>query len=227
MQRPLICYDFDGTLYPGNDWDSENYSLVLASQGTDYEDELRDYAYKDQHGLLPCGSLIPLYKKYIVGQSRDIFDKAAEYEYRHAGPVYCDSLKRLKCCTQVVVSCGVCYLAEKYLKLQGLDNLFSEYHAKTFYFDENGIITGFTVEVPRPEDKVTCVERLKAKYKPSSTICVGDGPTDIPMLMNADLGIIVDPNKRYGVSPDKKIVLVRNLDESTEVIERFLEMNQS
>ncbi len=49
-----------------------------------------------------------------------------------------------------------------------------------------------TVDIHTPEAKRSALEQLRPMYR--TIVAVGDGPTDIPMLEAADLGLIMNWN---------------------------------
>lgn len=90
-----------------------------------------------------------------------------------------------------ILSCGTENIIHTFLTLLEIDHHFFQVSGKSLHF-ENAGKPSISVTIGSPQEKRSAFAELKSNY--THTIAVGDGPTDIPMLEEADLGLIIDWN---------------------------------
>jgi phosphoserine phosphatase len=95
--------------------------------------------------------------------------------------------------TMIVLSCGTYDLIQRTLHLADLENCFTVIKGNHFECEDNRI-TGMTFLMLHPQDKLT--EIKNRGLAPQTTIAVGDGYTDLPLLDWAGLPIMMDRSGR-------------------------------
>lgn len=201
-----ITFDFDGTLYPIIDFDSEQLLIHTLAQDADesYRGEALRFIADDQAG---CFLLEDFHLRYAAMARRATPAHVDAVARQLAGLLNADdrdaliALKRQSEAEFVILSCGTENLAEAFLAHLGIADLFGSIRAKRLEFSEGGKTT-VRVDIHTPEAKRVAVEELRARYR--TIVAVGDGPTDIPMLEAADLGLLIDwggtkTSDRFGV----------------------------
>ena len=189
-----IIFDFDGTLYPIIGFDSEQLLIHCLAQEADeaYRSEAERFIADDQAG---CFLLEDFHLRYAALARRATPSHIDEVARRLAGLLDTrdrEALARLKeesGADFVILSCGTENLAEAFLDHLGIRDLFSAIRAKRLIFTDGGEAT-VRVDIHTPEAKRRAVEELRDRY--TTIVACGDGPTDIPMLEAADLGLVID-----------------------------------
>ena len=116
----------------------------------------------------------------------------------------------------IVLSCGTANLGEKILGSAGIINCFENIIGNRFE-TINGRISGMTLHVPNPEDKVRYLAKLK--IEPEKSIAVGDGYTDIPMLDWVKFPVLLDrTGRKQSKLAHKSYRFVRSLQEIFDVV---------
>ena len=219
-----LIWDFDGTLLPNDPYDSEQslmmYKLYEAGERvpvlTRALARLLLYADRKEH-------LRKVFKRFYIrlmtGTSTDIFDPVGT---RLAAKISATDRRALMQLTNqghpmIVLSCGTANLSEITLQKAGLGDSF-EIIAGNRFESENGRISGMTLHIPNPEDKVRFL--AAQKVEPDRCLAVGDGYTDIPMLDWVKIPVLVDRSgrkqKKYA---HKNYRVVRSLPEILEIVE--------
>jgi phosphoserine phosphatase len=82
---------------------------------------------------------------------------------------------------------------------------------------ENGRISGMTLQISNPEDKVRYL--VARRLDPGTCVAVGDGYTDIPLLDWAGISVLVDrTGKKQLKYSDKKYRVVGSLTDILHII---------
>ena len=109
---------------------------------------------------------------------------------KQVSPSQFDLLKELgNHADMAIISCGTENLIHAFLNQLGLSAHFFFIRAKELEFTTNSA-PSLHMHVETPEKKQTILAQLKKDY--TRCIALGDGPTDLPMLSEADLGLIID-----------------------------------
>jgi len=88
----------------------------------------------------------------------------------------------------IVASCGTLDLAERILSASGILHHFEALLGNRFVFS-GGAIAGMSLSLPSPEAKLEAVRSWG--LEPESTVAVGDGPTDLPLLSWAGVPVVI------------------------------------
>jgi HAD superfamily phosphoserine phosphatase-like hydrolase len=194
--KHYIIFDFDGTLYPIIDFDSEQLLVHTLAQEKDEEfrREAMRFIADDQAGCFSFEDFHLRYEEMIRGSTAAQVEQVARhlasllsFEDRAA----LVALKEQSGADFAIFSCGTENLAESFLSHLGIRDLFESIRGKRLTFSE-GEETTLTVDIHTPEAKRSALEQLRPMYR--TIVAVGDGPTDIPMLEAADLGLIMNWN---------------------------------
>jgi phosphoserine phosphatase len=169
MAKPnLVVFDFDGTLYPFRPYDSEQ-TLVLShakTKGPLFRLRARLFVRADQRGAFNNPQFYKRYEKMI----------------RDVDPVLLEKIADL-----AILSLGTENLAELFLEELGLRDEFFLIKAKRIHWKKNKAY--LQVNIGEAEGKRANLEALRETYE--NIVAIGDGPTDIPMLRAADLGLLL------------------------------------
>jgi len=189
-----IIFDFDGTLYPIIDFDSEQLLVHTIAQTSDevFRKEAQRFIADDQAGCFLLEDFHLRYAAMTRGSTAALVDEVG----RHlAGLLSCDdrtslvTLKKESRADFAIFTCGTENLADAFLTHLGIRDLFTSIRGKRLHFEEVGNTT-MTIDIHTPEAKRRALEALRPCYR--TIVAVGDGPTDIPMLEAADLGLVID-----------------------------------
>lgn len=194
-RRYTIVFDFDGTLLPSVPWDSEQTLLLARAQEPRPRWPLhrrlygRLLALADRRGWLGGGFKMR-YARLLRGTPAALIDVVAG---RLAGRICEDTRRslfelRARGHRLLVVSCGTADLSERVLHIAGVLPCFDLLLGNRFLFAD-GRIAGLRLEVPLPLAKLQAVRA--AGLAPESTVAVGDGPTDLPLLRWAAVPVVV------------------------------------
>lgn len=218
-----IIWDFDGTLIPNDPYDSEQILMMyrLSESGqkvpafTRILAGLLIYADRKEH-------LRKLFKRFYIrlmtGSSADIFDSAGRKLAAKIPPADRNALMQLanQDHRMIVLSCGTVNLSEITLQKAGLGECFEIYAGNRFE-THNGRISGMTLHVPNPQDKLRFL--AERQIEPERCVAVGDGYTDIPLLDWAKIPVLIDraghKQRRYA---GKNYHFVRSLPEILDII---------
>jgi phosphoserine phosphatase len=206
MRRYHIIWDFDGTLLPNDPYDSEQslmmHKLYEAGERIPFvlHALARTLLYADQKEHLRK-AFKQFYIRFMKGSPVASLDRVCE---RLAAKISdADRRAVLHLAKQghhmIVLSCGTVNLSELTLEKAGLIGCFKNISGNRFEI-KNGQISGMTLDIPGPEDKVRYL--VKNRIAPDSCVAIGDGYTDIPMLDWAGISVLVDrtggKQKKYG-----------------------------
>ncbi len=190
----VIALDFDGTLYPITDYDSEQ--LLLHLSGREGAEELIE---RDQKGGFDPITFNRDYERIITGLEEEYIHRAASMIHDRISETDLLPLKRIlkhENCHLAVISCGSDRLIEEFLRLEGLE---AEFVAAKKVKTENGRIKCIEKCIGSIEDKAAAVSDIRRIWPGCTVIAAGDGPTDIHMLMAADHAFVVSWNGRKRV----------------------------
>jgi phosphoserine phosphatase len=118
-----------------------------------------------------------------------------------------------------VASCGTADLSERILEASGLRRCFEAVLGNRFVFTR-GAITGMEIDLPTPEAKLQAIR--SAGLDRGSTVAVGDGPTDIPLLKWAGIPVVVAPRGpgRVRWAP-KSCSIIASVSELLDILKRL------
>jgi phosphoserine phosphatase len=198
LRRFAIVLDFDGTILPSTPWDSEQTLLLarMESGRPGFPLARRLYcrlvAYGDRRGWLGS-SFKSHYIRLLRGTERELVDEVAvrladriSSETRRTFAELQERGHRL-----IIASCGTADLSERILGAAGVLHHFEALLGNRFVF-ARGKITGMQLSVPSPRAKLQIVRA--SGLSAESTVVVGDGPTDLPLLAWAGVPVVVAPN---------------------------------
>ncbi len=188
----LIAFDFDGTLYPLNPYDSEQMLLrsIAKTQGTLWAKRTKHLIIQDQKGALLGTSWHSRYERFIRKAKEEMISEVAMKLIHHMDIQTREALLALsEQADLAIISCGTENLIKEFLSALDLLDCFSLIKGKRIIFDPSGP-PRLSVDIGSPQDKSRLIAQLRQSY--THIVAIGDGPTDIPMLQSADLGLIVD-----------------------------------
>lgn len=194
--KHCIIFDFDGTLYPIIDFDSEQLLVHALAQEADdaFKKEAMRFIADDQAGCFSLENFHLRYEEMTRSSTAELVDQVAAHLARLLSQEDRSSLLSLKESSGAdfaIFTCGTENLAESFLSHLGIRDLFESIRGKRLTFTE-GEETTLSVDIHTPEAKRSALEELRPIYR--TIVAVGDGPTDIPMLEAADLGLIMNWN---------------------------------
>ena len=193
MKEIILAFDFDGTLYPIHEYDSEE-TLIMLGAGTDKEKEMRDELYRSvrrgEDPLIFEKGLVKLMK----GKDISLIEKTAEKLWRQSSSEMLSPVRKMAALTNTkfyVLSCGTVDIIRSFLEKAGLLD------------DTDGIIGKEFVNTPVPytnfiwhirngHDKAEALRKIKESNPEALVIAVGDGITDGPMLKVADAAYVME-----------------------------------
>ncbi len=190
----LIAFDFDGTLYPLLPYDSEQRLVLAAARNRGHLNRVRAkrMVLKDNEGKMRQGEFNRRYRDLLGGCTDSHIEEVAQDLSTLVDPAQFSLLKELSDKADLaILSCGTENLIHRFLSLYKIEHHFFQVSGKSLHFNK-GPKPDIKCTIGSPEGKRAEFVRLKKKY--TRTIAVGDGPTDIPMLEEADLGLIIDWN---------------------------------
>ena len=186
----LVIFDFDGTLYPFRPYDSEQ-TLVLShakTKGPLFRLRARLFVRADRRGAFNNPQFYKRYEKIIRDVDPELVEKTAR---DLAGLLSEEDRAAIRTLTEVadlaILSLGTENLAEFFLEELGLREEFFLIKAKRIRWKKGKAY--LKVNIGEAEGKRTNLEALRNSY--GKIVAIGDGPTDIPMLEAADLGLLL------------------------------------
>ncbi|HKL59741.1 MAG TPA: HAD family hydrolase [Sphaerochaeta sp.] len=191
-KKHLVAFDFDGTLYPLVPYDSEQRLVLSTAKDRGHLNRLRAkrMVLKDSEGRMGLGEFNRRYHDLLGGCTPAHVEQVAKDLFSLVDAKQFALLKELaEKADLAILSCGTENIIHSFLSLHKVDHLFFQVSGKSLHFN-NGQKPDITCTIGSPEMKSTVFAELKKKY--AHAIAVGDGPTDIPMLKEADLGLIID-----------------------------------
>ncbi len=177
-------------------------------------------AYGDRCGWLGGASFKRHYLRLLRGTQSELIDRVAASLAGRISPEARAAVAGLKARGHrlIVASCGTADLSERILEASGLRRCFEAVLGNRFVFTR-GAITGMEVDLPTPEAKLEAIR--SAGLDRESTVAVGDGPTDIPLLKWAGIPVVVAP-KGPGAArwAPKSCSIIASVSELLDVLER-------
>ena len=218
-----ILWDFDGTLLPSNPYDSEQSLMLYKLHQTAERIPILNRAlarvllYADRKEHLRK-VFKQFYIRFMTGTDLALLDLVCTRMAERISEVDRNAVRSLadNGHRMIVLSCGTADLGEKILGSAGIINCFENIIGNRFE-TINGRISGMTLHVPNPEDKVRYVK--EQKMNPKTCVAVGDGYTDIPILDWAEISILVDrTGKKQFKYAHKNYQFVKSLTEISDMI---------
>jgi phosphoserine phosphatase len=205
MKPDTIIWDFDGTLLPSDPYDSEQtllrYRLSAKEETISifrrmvamviiYADrkEWLKASFKKYYLWLLKGTPVEWLNRVAVNLAKKI-TTADRSVYRDL----CG-----KGHTMIVLSCGTFDLIERTIQLADLQNCFTVIKGNQFELDHHRI-SGMVFRILTPQDKLEQIRSIDIPLE--STMAVGDGYTDLPLLDRVGIPVMMDRTglkiKRY------------------------------
>ena len=183
----VIALDFDGTLYPITDYDSEQ--LLLHLSGREGAEELIE---RDKKGGFDPVSFNADFERIIQGLEESYIDEAVRILHCRCADEDFSPLRRLqaKGCHIAIISCGSDLLISRFLALAGLE---AEMIVAKEIVAEDGRISKVKSHI---NDIRETIRRIRERWPGCSVIAVGDGPTDSYMLRASDYPFVISYNGR-------------------------------
>lgn len=224
VDKALVAFDFDGTLYPLCPYDSEQLLMYLNTKGKGklQRKRVKRAIVSDQEGKSGLTQFNSNYAHWTKGATKELLEKDIGILLAHVDRNDYSCLEELSLHADLVMlSCGSIDLAKLFVERMGLSSLFHAYYGKTLRFVD-GKLDGFTTTLPTTADKATYIRRFQKEY--GNVIAVGDGPTDREMLGASDHGVLV----RYDGKPvDSPFSIHHDLPSAVRDILNFLEASSS
>ncbi|NLZ76830.1 MAG: HAD family hydrolase [Spirochaetales bacterium] len=191
MAKPnLVIFDFDGTLYPFRPYDSEQ-TLVLShakTKGPLFRLRARLFVRADRKGAFNNPQFYKRYERMIRDVDPALVEKTAKDLAGLLGKEDVEAIRDLATIADLaILSLGTENLAEFFLRELGLREEFFLIKGKRIRRKKGKAY--LKVNIGEAEDKRTHLESLRKSY--GKIVAIGDGPTDIPMLEAADLGLLL------------------------------------
>jgi phosphoserine phosphatase len=196
-KKPCVTLDFDGTLYPIREYDSEQLLIrtVQKHRGRLFGRKADRLIAEDQAGLLADDdSFHRRYGKLVRTATEPMIDEVAKFlttliteEDRQALITLSEEA------TLVILSCGTENLVESFLNHLQLSRYIAQIRGKRLVYSRPSR-NRMVVDIDSPQAKADAVDLLRKHHHP--IVAIGDGPTDLPMLHSADLGLVIDWNKQ-------------------------------
>jgi phosphoserine phosphatase len=196
MKPDTIIWDFDGTILPSDPYDSEQTLLLYKLNAPEEKISIfrrvvaKAAIYADRKEWLKSS-----FKKYYLwllkGTPIEVVDQVAEKLAKKI--TIADRRIYLglydKGYNMIVLSCGTFDLIDRALYFADLENCFTVIKGNHFE-SQNNRITDMTFHILTAQDKLTLVKHRGTV--PETTIVVGDGYTDLPLLDWAGIPVMMD-----------------------------------
>ena len=220
-----IVWDYDGTILPFVPFDSEQYLLDFLNRNTGsvpfYKKLVSKAAiYADNRELL--GHSFKKYYNWILKSlDSSVLDEVNNDLASFIPDNHISTIKGLKSLgyDMSIISCGTGDLCVDPLKRKNVDHCFSFVESNFFNY-KNNRFHGMKYNVLKGEDKIVHAE--KRGLKPESTVVVGDGYTDVPLLDWASCPVLIDPSgeKRKKLS-HKNYHFIDEIPQLTEIVNNY------
>jgi len=191
-KKYLIAFDFDGTLYPLHPYDSEQRLVLTTAKSRGHLNRVRAkrMVQKDHEGKMGLGEFNRRYHDMLGSCTPALIEEVASDLYALVESKQYSLLKILsEKADLAILSCGTENIIHAFLSKHAIEQYFFLVSGKSLHFNET-TKPSIKCTIGSPEEKRSVFSELKEKYV--YAIAVGDGPTDIPMLKEADLGLIID-----------------------------------
>jgi phosphoserine phosphatase len=228
MRPYTIIWDFDGTLFPQEPYDSEQLLLIYRLNQLEGAIPLwkraaaRVYIHVDMKEWLQKGWFRKVFNTFYLwflkGTPVETLDQVAASLVESISEADRQTLLRLKTKDHrmIVLSCGTADLSTRVLKRAGVDQCFDMIVAKKFAI-ENGQIVGMNFHFSTPDDKLKFIN--EQKLYPEKTVVIGDGYTDLPLLDWAGVSIMIDRTGEKSVQyRNKNYYFISSLPEILEIV---------
>jgi len=225
MKKYTIIWDFDGTLFPREPYDSEQslliHRLIQSKDSISLFKRVlvRAIIYADMKERLRK-TFKKLYIWFLKGTKTEALDLVASLLAKKISEADRQTLLRLKKDghNMMVISCGTADLSERILRIAGVDNCFSMIEGNRFQIHNDQII-GMNSHIPNPENKLKLI--ISQGIRPEESIAIGDGYTDFPLLDWAGVPVLID---RTGEKKDRytktNYHYISSIPEIVEMIEK-------
>ena len=197
----LVIFDFDGTIHPIAPYDSEQALLLALAPGGSPWFRLRAHhlVRQDQKGQLVARAFHRRYAALTRHAGKALVEHIGRDLAKHLGQEERNAILQLAEHADLgILSCGTENIIEAFLQEAGLLGHFSFIRAKRLSWDAQGTAY-MRVDIDGPEAKAEAITALRSTYQ--IILAVGDGPTDIPMLKAADLGLVMNWSTRQASYP--------------------------
>lgn len=194
MKDIILALDFDGTLYPIIQYDSEQMLALSSIENGNDEKEIRAFIDMDKRGCLLPHEFNSQLESHVKGQESAIVEKVVDRILTYFDPSELDPLRDIlenKNVHMALLSCGTDILIESFLRRTGLLKHRKHMLAKEMTV-KDGRLDHFIYHVTHIRDKAEKIKELRTLYDDPIVVAVGDGPTDEPMLEEADYPFIID-----------------------------------
>jgi len=201
MIPKAIIWDFDGTLYPLQPYDSEQTLLLLRLSMLKMSDGIfrRRFTqlmiHADQQQWFKNRILRKIYSRMygwcLNGTPTSLLDKTAEKIAATIGKRDRQVLLNIKKagCPMHIISCGTLNLVERILMYAGLRNCFATVQANPLTITD-GVVSGLKSSLITAQEKLFAAKRLYHGNR-CGLMAVGDGYTDIPLLDWVELPVMI------------------------------------
>ena len=199
MNRKVVFFDFDGTLYPFAPIDSEDLLICLGAETKEEKAYAEDLRIRDEKGLVSPQELTDAEQRLIIGRKETILDEDALFISNGAGERFLEPLRQLKEAgmSLYVITCGIAEIAERFLKLQKVEDIFDGVYGKHLRIKDDIITDIDYSEIGNSEDKKSKACEIMNKFPGWKSVAVGDGVTDLPVFSMADRAVFID----HGFTP--------------------------
>ena len=194
MKDIILALDFDGTLYPIIQYDSEQMLALSSIENGHDEKEIRTFIDMDKRGCLLPHEFNSQLESHVKGQESAIVEKVVDRILTYFDPSELDPLRDIlenENVHMALLSCGTDILIESFLRRTGLLKHREHMLAKEMTV-KDGRLDHFIYHVTHIRDKAEKIKELRTLYDDPIVVAVGDGPTDEPMLEEADYPFIID-----------------------------------
>ena len=188
----ILALDFDGTLYPIIDHDSEQM-LALKVRNSSNKEMIDHFIDSDKRGKLSPKEFNALFEKHLKGHDEGLVENVIEDILSYFDRKNLIPLKEIVEKENVhlaVLSCGTDLLIYSFLKKTDLLEHKEHILAKEMKVID-GKMDGLIYHVKDIKDKGEKIKELRALYEDPVVVAVGDGPTDYYMLKEADRPFII------------------------------------
>lgn len=200
-KKNLVAFDFDGTLYPLVPYDSEQRLVLSTAKNRGHLNRVRAkrMVLKDSEGRMDLGEFNRRYHDLLVGCTAEQIEEVALDLFALIDTEQFALLQELSAKADLaILSCGTENIIHSFLSLHKINHHFFQVSGKSLHFGKNSK-PDISCTIGSPNEKRSVFAELKGQY--THAIAVGDGPTDIPMLEEADLGLIIDWNGKAARYP--------------------------